>query len=182
MKSRPRATLRTGSWSRLVMVLAFCLIQSNCSQYHVGGSKPVHLQSISRVEVSLVQNRTQVPRAAAHATNSLIDAITSDGTYRISGAEDADARLVTTLQRINYRQARSTRVDILRSEELEMEVHLVWTLVDARSPSRLLAKGKSIGKTRFFVDPNLQTARQMALIDALKRAADAVVTSLADGF
>ena len=67
-------------------------------------------------------------------------------------------------------------------QELEMEVHLVWTLVDIDNPTKVLARGKSIGETRFFLDANTQAARQTALIDALKRASEAVVTRLADGF
>ena len=129
-----------------------------------------------------MRNDTQMPRAAAHATNSIIDALTRDGTYRVATVDTADARLLITLHKINYRQARSTRIDILRSEELEMEIHLHWSLVDARNPTKILAQGESRGTTRFFVDPNLQTARQTALIDALKRASEAVVSRLADGF
>ena len=167
---------------KLATIALLILLQPNCAQYRIGGAKPSHLQSVARVEVALVQNQTQIPRATAHATNCLIDAFTNDGTYQVCRADKADARLVTTLQRIRYRQARSTRVDILRSEELEMEAHLSWTLVDARNPSKVLARGKSTGNTRFFVDPNLQTARQVALVDALKRASAAVVAELADGF
>lgn len=155
---------------------------SGCAGYKLGGAKPAHLSAVKTLNVQMVQNDTQFPRAAAHATNSLIDAFTQDGTYRISDLDHADARLITSLNKINYRQARSNRVDILRSEELEMEVFLDWSLVDATNPGKVLSSGTSRGLTRFFVDPNLQTARQTALIDALKRASEAVVTRLADGF
>ncbi|MCH2063771.1 MAG: LPS assembly lipoprotein LptE [Roseibacillus sp.] len=137
---------------------------------------------VHHLNVGLVENDTQIPRAAALATNCLIDAITRDGTYRISRIDTADARLLATLQKVEYRQARSTREDILRSEELEMEVHLHWSLVDARNPAKVLASGTSRGSTRFFVDPNLQTANQTALVDAIKRAAEGVVAHFAEGF
>ena len=182
MNSTPGAATWTSSRLCLAAMATLLLLQSNCAQYRVGGSKPAHLESLHSLEVALVQNDTQLPRASAYATNSLIDAITRDGTYRITKPEHADARLLTTLQRVTYRQARSTRLDVLRSEELEMEVHLVWTLVEIDNPTKVLARGKSIGETRFFLDANTQAARQTALIDALNRASEAVVTRLADGF
>ena len=153
-----------------------------CEGYRLGGSKPAHLAAVREVHVAIVRNQTQVPRAAAHATNSIIDALTRDGTYRLATMERAEARLEAVLQTIDYRQARSTRTDTLRSEELEMTVTFRWTLLDAENPSRVLERGESKGTTRFFVDPNLQTARQTALIDALKRASESLVARLADGF
>ena len=166
----------------LGMVSALFLSQGSCTGYTQGDAKPRHLEMVHHLNVGLVENDTQIPRAAALATNCLIDAITRDGTYRISRIDTADARLLATLQKVEYRQARSTREDILRSEELEMEVHLHWSLVDARNPAKVLASGTSRGSTRFFVDPNLQTANQTALVDAIKRAAEGVVAHFAEGF
>ena len=167
---------------RCLSLLILATALSGCAGYQLGGAKPTHLAGIQTVNVAIVQNDTQIPRAAAHATNTLIDALTQDGTYRLASVESADARLITTLHKIEYRQARSTRIDILRSEELKMKVYLKWSLVDADTPGKILASGQSRGTTRFFVDPNLQTARQTALVDALKRASESVISRLADGF
>jgi hypothetical protein len=165
-----------------VVVSAISLSCSSCAGYKWGDAKPKHLATVHNLNVAMVENNTQIPRAAALATNCLIDAITQDGTYRVSRIDTADARLLTTLEKIEHRQARSTREDILRSEELEMEAHLSWSLVDARNPARVLASGTSRGSTRFFVDPNLQTARQTALVDAIKRATEGVVARFSEGF
>jgi hypothetical protein len=158
------------------------LVMSGCAGYQLGGAKPAHLADIQLINVQVVRNDTQIPRAAAHATNAIIDALTRDGTYRLATVEKSDARLDTVLKTIEYRQARSTRTDSLRSEELEMKIILSWVLLDSKNPLRILESGTSEGTTRFFVDPNLQTARQSALSDALKRASENVVARLADGF
>ena len=63
-----------------------------------------------------------------------------------------------------------------------MKVHLAWTLVVAENPATILATGTATGTTRFFVDPNLQTAQQSALVDAIKRATDSMVAQFAEGF
>ncbi len=167
---------------RLIPVLSLALLLGSCVGYRRGGARPSHLQAVTTLSVAVVRNDTQMPRAAAHATNSIIEALTMDGTYRLSTVDRADARLETVLHTIKYRQARATRTDTLRSEELEMVVTLVWVLRDADNPTTALDEGQSSGASRFFVDPNLQTARQTALADALKRASEAVVSRLADGF
>ena len=168
--------------TRLFTLAFLALLASSCAGYRLGGSKPSRLASVHSIHVAMVDNSTQVPRAAAHATNALVDALTRDGTYRLATAATADAHLHATLSRIEYRQARSARRDTLRSEELRMTVTIEWSLLDASDPSRVLARDRSSGRTLFFVDPNLQTARQNALPDALQRAAESIVARLADGF
>ena len=156
--------------------------QTSCSGYRWGNAKPVHLAGISTVSVATVQNSTQIPRAAALATSSIVDALARDGTYIIATIDRADAHLRADLKTIEYAEVRSTREDTLRSEELEMKVHLAWTLVVAENPATILATGTATGTTRFFVDPNLQTAQQSALVDAIKRATDSMVAQFAEGF
>lgn len=167
---------------RLLPALTLCLLLGACTGYNLGGSKPSHLAKVQTISVDMVKNETQMPRAAAHATNALIDALTRDGTYRLGTADHADARLEATIATITYSQARSKRADTLASEELEMRVELEWALVDGSDPSQLLQRGRTRGSTRLFVDANLQTARQSALPDALKRASESLIARLADGF
>ena len=153
-----------------------------CTGYQLGGNKPDHLAEIRSIHVALVRNQTQLPRAAAHATNAIVDALLEDGTYRLASSDQADARLETTLTLIDYRQVSTTRNDALRTDELEMTVHYDWVLVSANNPLDILENGTSSGSTRFFLSPNLQTARQSNLPDALNRAAISMVGSLADSF
>ncbi|HJM63284.1 MAG: LPS assembly lipoprotein LptE [Roseibacillus sp.] len=182
MFDQQRSDSRVSLLLGLVAATAISLSCSNCAGYKWGDAKPKHLSTVHNLNVAMVENDTQIPRAAALATNCLIDAITRDGTYRVSRIDTADACLLTTLKKIEHRQARSTREDILRSEELEMAAHLNWSLVDARNPTKVLASGTSRGSTRFFVDPNLQTANQTALGDAIKRAAEGVIAGVSEGF
>jgi hypothetical protein len=63
-----------------------------------------------------------------------------------------------------------------------MVVHIRWAVRGGGTSPRILANGSSTGSTRFFVDPNLQTARNNALSDAMDRAAQAMVSRLANGW
>jgi outer membrane lipopolysaccharide assembly protein LptE/RlpB len=169
---------------RLAVIPAALLVilLTACTGYRLGGSQPSHLSDIRSIQVAVVQNQTQMPRAGAHATNAIANALIQDGTYLLGSANGADARLETTLTSIDYSQLRSTRFDALRSAEIEMTVEFKWTLVDASDPRHILEAGKTTGSTSFFVAPNFQTARQNALPDALKRAADSMIGRLADSF
>jgi len=158
------------------------LVLVSCAGYQMGGSKPARLAKVSRIQVPLFINDTQLTRADAYATNSAVDALTRDGTYQIGTADTADAVLDGVVEKIDYSQVSSSRTDTLRSEELSMEITIAWTLRDADNPANILAKGKSRGRTRFFAGGNLEIARTNALPDALRRASESMVTRIADGF
>ena len=76
------------------LVLAICLLSASCAGYQLGGSKPTHLSHIRSIHVPLFENDTLFVRAETHGTNSMVDALTRDGTYKISTAESADAVLL----------------------------------------------------------------------------------------
>lgn len=158
------------------------LALSACAGYHLNGSKPAVLADIGTISVPMFRNDTLHPRAEAIATSAVADAFALDGTYRLGSGGDSDAILEGSVREIDYSQLRSTRLDTLRPEELQNHVVLDWRLIDATDPTRTLASGTSTGMSRFFVDANLQTARNNALPDAMQRASDALVSRLANGY
>ena len=166
----------------LKFILPLSLMLCSCAGYHLGGSKPAHLSHVKSIHVPLFKNDTLLIRAESLATNSTVDALTRDGTYRIATSGTADAILEGRVTQIDYSQVRSARRDTLRSEELGMEISIEWILRDARDPSRILEKGKSKGRTRFFAGGNLHVARTNALPDALRRATESMIMRITDGF
>jgi hypothetical protein len=166
---------------RTVLLLATACLTS-CAGYQLGGVKPPSLAKVKTIAVPMFGNDTQHPRAEALATSAVASAFTQDGTYRIASEEKADAVLEGRVHRIDYTQLRANRLDTLRPEELLNNVTLVWTLKDARDPTKVLATGSSAGSSSFFVDSNLQTSRNNALPDAMEHAGEALVSRLANGF
>lgn len=162
------------------LILSLFLV--SCVGYKLGGTKPAHLTHVKSINVPLFANDTLSVRAESMATNSAVDALSRDGTYRIASAENADAILEGRIETINYHQVSSSRRDSLRSEELRMEITIAWVLRDARDPARILEKGHSRGTSRFFAGGNLHVARSNALPDALRRACESMTTRIADGF
>ena len=154
---------------------------TSCAGYHFGGHKPAHLTHVNTLNIPLAKSRVVGPRIEPLTTNTTVDALVRDGTYRLANADKADAILLLTLEETTYSQARSSAIDVLRSEELRLDVTIAYQLLDNKRPGHVLESGKGKGHTRFFVDDNLQTARQNALPDALRRAAQSITDRLADG-
>lgn len=164
------------------LVALLGVVLSSCAGYQLGGAKPPSLASVERVSVSMFENGTLHPRAEALATSAVASAIVQNGTYRLSELDRADAVLEGEVSDINYNTLRASRTDALLAEELTNTVSISWRLRDARDPTRILASGSSTGKSSFFVDSNLQTARQNALPDAMERAAQALIFKIASGY
>ena len=164
----------------VLLALSLGLLTS-CAGYRFGSNKPEHLDGIQSISVPLAKSRVVFPRVEALATNCMVDALVGDGTYRLATSSGADATLVITLEKLDYVQARSSTVDVLRSEELQINVTVSYQLIDNTRPGVILDEGSEAGRSRLFVDDNLQTARVNALPDALQRATQSIIARLADG-
>jgi hypothetical protein len=165
-----------------VLLLLPLLLLGSCAGYRLGGPQPAALAKVRTLAIPMFANDTQHPRAEVIATSALSSAVTQDGTYRIARTAQADAVLQGRIKSITYTAIRSRRLDTLRPEELASYVTLEWTLKETTLPGTTLAAGAAVGTSSFFVDRDLQTARNNALPDALERASQAIVSQLANGF
>ncbi|MBC8125801.1 MAG: hypothetical protein H8M99_01455 [Gloeobacteraceae cyanobacterium ES-bin-144] len=163
-----------------LLVPALCFV--SCAGYQLGGVKPASLTRIHTIAVPMFKSNSLHPRAEAIATSAVANAMVQDGTYRIASIDHADAVLEGTLEKIKYSVIRSTRINTLTPEELSNTVKIKWKLLDARDSTKLLASGIAKGTSQFYVAGNLQTARNNALPDAMERAGEALVSTLATGY
>jgi len=166
---------------RLKLLLLLPLLAS-CAGYRLGNAKPTTLARVKTIAVPMFANDTQHPKAEVLATSAVSSAVSQDGTFRITNSEHADAILSGRIENIAYSAIRGSRLDTVHPDELSNTVTLTWTLTDSTNPRHILASGASIGISQLFVDPDLQSARNNALPDALERAAEALVSRLANGF
>lgn len=166
----------------ILLFTATALLLASCAGYQVGPRKPPSLEGVNTISVSVFDNATLHPRVGAMATSAVASALTMDGTYRMAAADKADAVLEGTVRRIEYDRIRGTRFNSLRPEELESLVVLSWVLRDAKDPTQVLASGTSEGSSQLFVSANLQTDRNNALPEAVERAGEALVSTIANGY
>jgi hypothetical protein len=166
---------------RLALLALSLGLLTSCAGYRFGGNKPEHLNGVQSISVPLAKSRVVFPRVEALTTNSMVDALVGDGTYRLATIDGSDATLAITIDQLEYVQVRSSTVDVLRSEELQIRVTVSYQLIDNNRPGVVLDEGRADGNSRLFVDDNLQTARVNALPDALQRATQSIIARLADG-
>lgn len=165
-----------------LLLLANILLVASCAGYRLGNDKPTAMAQVNSISVPMFDNATLHPRAEVLATSAVANAFIQDGSYKLAKSDQADAVLEGTLERIEYATLRGTRFDTLRPAELTNTVRLKWRLRNARDPTKIIASGQSSGSSQLFVSSNLQTARNNALPEALERAAEALVSRLANGY
>jgi len=163
----------------LSIILATTANLCSCSGYQLGGSKPSELKDIQSIYVPMVENKTQEIKLAPQSTNSLVRFINNDGTYQVSTPAQSDATLRVVIDRIEYREFRSSRLDTLLAEELTTHIHASWELVD--NQSKKLLSGRSYGETRFFVGDNQRLARDNSMNDAIDTLSRKITSRITNG-
>lgn len=152
----------------------------SCVGYRLGNTKQAKLKHVNNIYVPLVDDQTLEVKLAPQVTNAIIKAISNDGTFRITRANNSDAALNAKIQTIKYDEFRSSRLDTLRAEELIIHVVIEWQLVD--NAGKVLEQGTSTGASRFFADSNQRLSRDNAKSDALQEAAQKITSRISNGF
>lgn len=165
---------------KLLAISLSCAALSSCAGYQLGSSKPTHLTAVKSIDVPLFENETLEPRLATLATNSLVDSITRDGTYKIATTSDSDATLIASIRSLDYSTRRSGKLDTLRASELYLKMDIDWKLIS--SNNSILSRGKAHGGSQFSLSENEQLSRTNAMADATKNAAEKITQQLANGF
>jgi hypothetical protein len=166
------------------LIFAACVIGTfnSCAGYRLGVSKPTALAKVKNIHVPMFSNQSFHPRAEALATSAVVNAFTTDGTYRITSLDEADAVLEGRVASIQYTQLVGNRLDTALPEQLRNAVTLGWELKDARDRSKVLMAGSSVGTSQLFVTSNLQTSRNNALPEAVERAGEKMVSQLSSSY
>lgn len=166
-----------------LITLCTCMLSilfSSCSGYRLGATKPTLLQDVQSLSIPIVKDRTQNIKLAARATNALVRAINQDGTYRVTTSTRSDATLEVSIDSVSYSKFRATRYDTLRAQAVTMIVNMHWNIV--RPDGSLIMKGRSTGKTRYYLGDNQRLSRENALPNAVEDAAQSLTSEIANGF
>lgn len=152
-----------------------------CAGYHIGPVKPYYLRSVRSIAVPVMKNNTYIPRVSVLITDAVIKQFQQDGTYRITGKDDADAILVAEIERIDRGPLRSVRGNVLATVEFNLAMRVRYTLVDPKG--RALAAPQVVyGTTSFFVGDDITTDERQALPIAAEELAVHLVSQLSEGW
>jgi hypothetical protein len=154
---------------------------SGCAGYRIGPAKPATLSEIKSLAVPVFRNETLEPRIEALVTNTIIQQIQQDGTYRIESEASADGVLEGSIESITRGRARSVRGNVEATAEFNLNVNLVVRLTN-RATGEVLHTERVTGTTTFFVGADLQQQERQAVVLAAQDAAVRLTSRISEGW
>ena len=163
------------------LATVFCLALSGCLGYHIGPVKPYYLRDVHTIAVPTFKNRTLVPRIEALVTDTVIKQLQQDGTFRVTGGDEADATLAGEIYLISRLPARSVRGNVLATTEFSLALTVKYS-VTGRDGKELAPPSQAVGTTSFFVSSDVTTDERQALPLATEDLATRLVSQLSEGW
>ncbi len=164
---------------KFLWILVGCL--SGCAGYTLGPIPPTYMKGVHSVAVPIFKNTTLTPDVAAVATTALIKQIQQDGTYQVTGVDQADAIVVGTIYLIDRQKARSLQGNVLASAEFNLRV-IIDFRIERPKTGQLMSARRVEGDTSFFVGNDIFTQEREAIPLAVQDAAVQFVSYLSEGW
>jgi len=162
----------------------FCLLLgclTGCAGYTLGPTPPTYMKGVRRIAVPIFKNVTITPDVEALATTTVIKQIQQDGTYEITGVDQADAVVAGTIDSVERTKARSLQGNVLASSEFNLRVTINFR-IERPNTSQLMAERSIEGDTSFFVGNDIFTQEREAMPLAIQDAALQFVSFLSEGW
>jgi Lipopolysaccharide-assembly len=154
---------------------------TGCAGYTLGPTPPTYMKGIHRVAVPILKNASTTPDIQAVATTTVISQIQQDGTYEVTGVDQADAIVVGTISSVTRTKSRSLQGNVLASAEFTLRVIINFRI--ERPNTGLLMNQRNIeGDTSFFVGNDIFTQERAAIPLAMQDAAVQFVSFLSEGW
>lgn len=164
---------------KLILCAAIgCL--TGCAGYTLGPTPPTYMKGIQRVAVPIFKNVSITPDVEAVTTTAVIKQIQEDGTFQVTGVDQADAVVNGTITEVDRTKARSLQGNVLASAEFNLVVTIVFRI--QRPTGQILADRKIQGTTSFFVGNDIASQEREAIPLAVQDAAVQFVSFLSEGW
>ncbi|MFH1067550.1 MAG: LptE family protein [bacterium] len=160
---------------------AMCVLMS-CAGYRLGNIPSAEMKGVKTIFVPVVKNDSYEPGLPVMVTNAILRRIDNDGTFSSSREGQADATLEVRVTRLTRSPLRRSREDVQVTDEYEVTLEAEATLTNLKSGKRIFTKRKVTGKTRYFVQDNLQEGERQALPSAADDLAVNLVKLVAEGW
>lgn len=161
--------------------LGLPLLLSQCAGYQLGGQKPAHLSSVTKLAVPTFENLTLEPRLGSLVTNAVIKQLQAEGTYKIVSRDEAEAVLEGQVAGVDRSQFRSDRNNVLRTSQLQMRLRTSFVVRDTAS-NAVIHTGQASANSYVVLDSNVQNSEAQALEDAAQRLASTVTSEISEGW
>jgi hypothetical protein len=163
----------------LFLIFAGCF--AGCAGYSLGPIPPTYMKGVHRVAVPIFKNVTISPDIEALATTVVIKQIQQDGTYEVTGADQADAVVVGTIASIQRTKARSLQGNVLASSEFSLRITINFRIQKAGT-GEVVGQRDIEGVTSFFVGNDVASQDREAIPLAVEDAAVQFTSYLSEGW
>jgi hypothetical protein len=165
---------------RAIILLVVALL-SGCAGYTLGPIPPTFMKGAHKLAVPIFENRTYEPQIQTLVTDTFIKQLQQDGTYEITGLDQADVEVRGTITAVNRTRARSVIGNVLASSQFNLVVTIRLLVVDTRT-GLTIGQRDVVGQTTFFVGNDLPTQERQAIPLAAEDAAVQAASYLSEGW
>lgn len=159
--------------------LGSVLVLSGC--YTLGPITPTYMKGVHSLSVPIFDNKSFEPQVQAVVTDTFIKQLQTDGSYPITGEDEADAIVHGTITDVIRTQTKSVVGDVLASAEFQITLKIHIQVQRGGTGDVLVTKDFN-GQAYFFVGSDIPTQERQAIPIAAEDCAKQVTAFLTEGF
>jgi hypothetical protein len=155
---------------------------NGCAGYRVGNIQGAEMAGVKTIYVPMAKNQSLESGMPGMVTQAVLRRIDNDGTYRSGRSGEADAVLEITVVQVRREPLRSSRSNVVLTEEYELVIEAEATLTNLKSGQRIFQNKIVTGKTAYYAQNNLQESERQAIPLAADNLAYNIVKLAAEGW
>ena len=164
---------------RLFLILTGLV--AGCAGYTLGPVPPTYMKGIHRIAVPIFKNDTIYPDVEALATTAVIKQIQQEGTYEVTGVDQADAVVLGTITGVHRTKSRSVSGNVLASSQFSLRLTMNFR-VEKAGTSEVVGQRSFEGASSFFSGNDTTSQERQAIPLAVEDAAVQFTSYLAEGW
>ena len=164
-----------------VLLLILTGFFAGCLEYTLGPTPPTYMKGVRRIAVPIFKNDTISPDLEALATTAVIKQIQQDGTFEVTGVDQADAVVLGTIAGVHRTRSRSLQGNVLASSEFNLRVTINF-LVEKAGTNEVIGQRNLDGVSSFFVGNDTASQERQAIPLAVEDAAVQFTSYLSEGW
>ena len=165
----------------IVLITVLVLTLTSCVGYRLGNNKPNKFKDIKSLSVPIIGSDVIQPKLQSILTNSIIRSIQEQGSYQIRREKNSDASLIAKIKKIDRKQLRANRENVLETTEMEFSIDLEYKIIN-NNTGEIIGKGIATGKSTSYLNTNFQLTESRSLRSAAEKVAISLTSKLSEGY
>lgn len=160
-----------------IILCTLLLLCSSCG-YRLGGLVNSDMKDMKTFDVQMFRNYTGYPHVAMQMTTAVGDVMQSDGTFRMVSPSRSDFSISGAVSSVSASSLITNPDDTYVSLEVELTVNVQYQITNRKTGKVIKSGTVEADGSYFNVAGNVQSAREIALSYATRKAALKIVDEL----